>query len=67
MSGSKFIDSNIWLYLLQNDLIKKQIVLNILQDASNISTQVLNENANVCIKKFKLSVPQTEQHLAILQ
>ena len=67
MKDKKFIDSNVLLYLLQNDLPKKRVALHILQDSPHISIQVLNENANVCLRKFKMSASQTQQHLDILQ
>jgi predicted nucleic acid-binding protein len=63
MKDKYFADSNIWLYLLQNDLHKKQIALNLLTQKLTISTQVLNENSNVCLRKFKMTLPNTLLHI----
>ena len=63
MNDKIFVDSNIWLYLLGNDQTKKKIALGLLQQNLFISTQVLSENANVCIRKFKLDIPTTQQHI----
>jgi predicted nucleic acid-binding protein len=42
------------LYLLSDDSRKKSIAKTILADKPVISTQVLNEFSNVCLKKLKL-------------
>lgn len=63
MNGRAFVDSNIWLYLLGNDQVKKEKALQLLSQGHTISTQVLAENANVCRKKFLLDIPTTEQHV----
>ncbi len=63
MSVKTFVDSNIWIYLLGNDLAKKTKAIELLQQSPVISTQVLSENANVCLKKLKLSPTDTTQHL----
>ena len=63
MKDKVFIDSNIWLYLLGNDLPKKQKALQLLQEGHVISTQVVAENANVCRKKYRLDISTTEQHI----
>jgi predicted nucleic acid-binding protein len=63
MNGKAFVDSNIWLYLLGNDLPKKQKALQLLHQNHLISTQVLAENSNVCRQKFHLDIPTTKQHV----
>jgi predicted nucleic acid-binding protein len=50
-----FIDSNIILYLFANDENRKKIVSSLFSTEYTISTQVVNENVNVCLKKLKLS------------
>jgi predicted nucleic acid-binding protein len=52
MSGS-FADSNVLLYLAKHDLTKARVTERLLDEGLTISVQVLNEVANVCIKKFK--------------
>jgi predicted nucleic acid-binding protein len=54
MSGRAFVDTNVFIYLYSEDEAKKQ---EIAQKAINkyeciISTQVLNEFSNICIKKL---------------
>lgn len=50
-----FLDSNILIYLIGNDdSTKKKIVKNIISPDQFISTQVIAENVNVCLKKFRL-------------
>ncbi len=70
MQGKCFWDSNLWVYLLvQNtnpqDSDKKQILENLIWQAAEItvSTQVLNEVANVLMKKFALNETETSLHL----
>ncbi len=57
MSDSpQFLDSNICLYLLGEDSPKKFVAESLLVlPRVMISTQVIGENINVAIKKFKLS------------
>lgn len=55
-----FIDSNISLYLIDNaSNSKKQKVEAIVLPDFLISTQVVAENVNVCLKKLKLSKKET--------
>jgi predicted nucleic acid-binding protein len=49
-----FIDSNIVLYALGTDLLKKKAAWRILFQFPLISVQVLNECSNILIKKQKL-------------
>jgi len=59
-----FIDTNIFLYLFSNsasDLKKRQCAFSVLNDYDcQISTQVLNEFSNVCVRKWKLPAPQVK-------
>ncbi len=48
-----FIDSNIILYLMDNDESKRLISRKLILLSPNICTQVLAEVANVCKHKFK--------------
>jgi predicted nucleic acid-binding protein len=50
-----FLDSNILIYLLDNGSLKKQKAENFLRPEFYISTQVISENANVCLRKLKLT------------
>lgn len=63
MKDSVFVDTNILLYLLSSDTDKKTIAKEILKNNHNISTQVLNEFANVSLKKLKLSIEDTNQNI----
>jgi predicted nucleic acid-binding protein len=49
-----FVDSNIVLYALGDDILKKQTAWSILFNFPLISVQVLNECSNVLIKKQKI-------------
>ena len=64
MRGEFFVDSNIWLYLFDADTKKKATALSLLREGHTISTQVLTENANVCLRKFKMSTedPGLQHH-----
>lgn len=58
-----FYDSNILIYLVDNDYERKKKVSSILiDDYSYISTQVVNENISICIKKLKLSKEEAFNH-----
>ena len=58
-----FIDSNIWLYLFDVEASKKSKALSLLKDNHFISTQVLSENANVCLRKFKMDIEDVRHHV----
>ncbi|MBC8042127.1 MAG: PIN domain-containing protein [Rhizobacter sp.] len=55
MSDNVFIDSNIALYLLDTDAEKSAKALNLIKQHPIISTQVVLEVVNICLKKFKFS------------
>ena len=48
-----FVDSNVLIYLLSDDEKKKSIVKHIVKENPSISVQVVSENVNVLLKKFK--------------
>ena len=56
MSDNKiFIDSNILLNLFGSDQKRKEFSSSLFNKEHIISTQVVNENINVCIRKLHLS------------
>lgn len=55
MNADFFVDSNIVLYAFDNATFKKEIVFNLIRKQPIISTQVIMESVNICIKRFKLS------------
>lgn len=57
-----FLDSNILIYLLDKDEAKKIKVESLLNPESIISTQVVGENINACLKKLKLSREKSFSH-----
>lgn len=58
-----FFDSNILIYLVDKDIQKKGKTSSLLIDnQSYISTQVINENVNICLKKLRLSNDETFIH-----
>ncbi|MCF8459476.1 MAG: PIN domain-containing protein [Flavobacteriales bacterium] len=64
MAGTKiFLDSNIAVYLLEAQPERRNMVASfIADDRYVISTQVVSENVNVCIRKLKLSKEQAFEH-----
>lgn len=63
MSDKKvFVDSNIFLYLLDNQPDKKEKASKILLSQPIISPQVIFENVNVAIKKFGFGKLDASQH-----
>ncbi len=59
MKDKIFTDTNVLLYLLSNDASKKNIAKNIIRQTPVISIQVLNEAANVSLRKLSLSAEKT--------
>jgi predicted nucleic acid-binding protein len=66
MSGS-FADSNVLLYFSSPDPSKSSVVEGLLADGLTISVQVLNEIANVVIKKWKRSWDEADDLLATVR
>ena len=62
MNIRAFIDTNIFIYLYSEDEFEKQYISQIAVDKYNciISTQVLNEFCNVCIKKLKKTTDEIQ-------
>lgn len=55
MPGKIFLDSNVCLYILDKRSPKHNVSKRLLQQRPIISTQVVAENLNVCLKKFRLT------------
>lgn len=66
MPAKTFLDSNIILYSVSNDP-KKKYALSLMQSGSYISTQVLTECANVCLKKLKFPEEKTTEIIMRLE
>ena len=68
MAAAKaFIDSNVILYLLSNDTKKADAAEAVLRAGGMISVQVLNEIANVALRKTGMSWAETNQFLASIR
>jgi predicted nucleic acid-binding protein len=63
MSAADFFDSNILLYIVSNDLPKRQRAGELLAGGGTISVQVLNEFASVAIRKYGRSMNDTREKL----
>lgn len=50
-----FVDSDIVLYAFDNGTFKKKIVFDLIKKKPIISTQVIMESVNICIRRFKFS------------
>ena len=57
-----FIDSNILVYLIDKDNKKMEKVISIVNTECMISTQVVSENLNVCLRKLNLSYTESIKH-----
>jgi predicted nucleic acid-binding protein len=57
-----FVDSNVFLYILDNMLEKRKKAVEILSNRPVISTQVVFENINVAVKKFRYSPTNAVKH-----
>lgn len=62
MNTDFFVDSNIVLYALDNATFKNAIAINLIKKRPVISTQVVLESVNICLKKFKFSKETAYQH-----
>ena len=68
MAAAKaFIDSNVILYLLSKDAKKADAAEAVLRTGGMISVQVLNEIANVALRKTGMSWTETNQFLASIR
>ncbi|MBC7919787.1 MAG: PIN domain-containing protein [Ferruginibacter sp.] len=61
-SASFFLDSNVVLYVLDKATSKNSIALALIKQRPVISTQVVLENVNVCLRKFKFTKQDAHQH-----
>jgi predicted nucleic acid-binding protein len=51
-----FLDTNITLYLLEKDPARRDLVASfILDERYVVSTQVISENVNVCVRKLRMT------------
>ena len=57
-----FLDSNILVYLMDKDMEKKKKVASFMTDYHLISSQVVAENVNACLKSLKLSKEKSFNH-----
>lgn len=63
MTGDKiFLDSNILIYLLEQDRDRRDLVLGFSNKGYHISTQVISENVNTCLKKLKMTKEESFEH-----
>jgi len=68
MSGSSaFIDTNVLLYLLSSDADKADRAETILQTGGLISVQVLNEMANVALRKLAMPWEEINEVLSLIR
>ncbi|HWA89202.1 MAG TPA: PIN domain-containing protein [Rhizomicrobium sp.] len=63
MSADIFFDSNIFLYVSSADREKSELADRLVRNGGNVSTQVLNEFANVARLKFGLSYAEIRRKL----
>jgi predicted nucleic acid-binding protein len=61
--SAEFVDTNIVLYSLSDDMIKRRQALAILVDQPVLSLQVLNEAANVMRRKLGFDIPAIREVL----
>jgi predicted nucleic acid-binding protein len=63
MNDKVFIDTNILIYTISNDAVKREQAQNLLIRSNEfvISTQVINEFAHTCIRKNYLTEEQTQR------
>ena len=66
-AANAFIDSNVLLYLLSKDTKKADAAEAVLRAGGLISVQVLNEIANVALRKTGMSWAETNQFLASIR
>ena len=58
MTDLIFVDTNVVLYTLGEDKRKKAIARNVLAKHPVLSSQVINEAVNVCLRRFKFTREQ---------
>ena len=57
MNDNYFIDTNVLIYALGDDIPKKDIEIGLISVQAMISTQIISEMANVMFRKLKLDYP----------
>jgi predicted nucleic acid-binding protein len=57
MNDNYFVDTNVLIYALGNDILKKDIAIGLISVQAMISTQIISEMANVMFRKLKLDYP----------
>lgn len=67
MPANVFLDSNVCLYILDKQSLKFSKSKELLGIRPKISTQVIAENGNVCIRKFNLETDFAVAHAKSLQ
>lgn len=63
----RFLDSNILIYLASGDAAKADRAEQLLRDGGTVSVQVLNEIANVAVRKMKLSWSDTRDFISLIR
>lgn len=63
MDAKCFIDSNVLLYVIDEDARRTMIAKKLAEEKFTISVQVLNEFVNVATKKFRLSPTEIREAL----
>jgi predicted nucleic acid-binding protein len=63
MSAKPFLDTNVILYLLSEDMTKADRAEALLAQGGTVSVQVLNEAANVMTRKLKMGLDEAEDIL----
>ncbi len=58
MTAKSFLDTNIVLYTIGQDTHKKTVARQLVTTGPMVSSQVINECVNVCLKKFKFDKVQ---------
>lgn len=60
----RFLDSNVLIYLASGDAAKADRAEQLLRDGGTVSVQVLNEIANIALRKMRLSWPDTRDFIS---
>jgi predicted nucleic acid-binding protein len=63
MSAKPFLDSNIILYILSQDVAKADRAEALLSQSGTVSVQVLNEAANVMARKLRMDLDEISEFL----
>ncbi|MGR9115843.1 MAG: PIN domain-containing protein [Gammaproteobacteria bacterium] len=58
--SDKFLDTNIIIYSLGNDLSKRKQSIELISQGPVVSVQVLNETANILFKKFSMPIADVQ-------